>query len=45
MIGRRRQTRSNVKVSGCGCCLPIPLGVLSLTALGLRAAVMHVRST
>lgn len=31
---RRRARRSNVQVRGCGCCLPIPLGVFTVFAGG-----------
>lgn len=32
-------SRPRVQVRGCGCCLPIPLGVTAAGALGLRSAM------
>ena len=37
LFAPRRHSR--VQVRGCGCCLPIPLGVLTVTALGARTAM------
>ena len=31
--------RGGVEVRGCGCCLPIPLGLLTSAGLGLRAVL------
>ncbi|CAA9509287.1 MAG: hypothetical protein AVDCRST_MAG53-2839 [uncultured Solirubrobacteraceae bacterium] len=41
---RPRRRTSRVQVRGCGCCLPIPLGVLTLTAVALRGAYAHRRT-
>jgi hypothetical protein len=35
--------RGGVEVRGCGCCLPIPLGLLTSAGLGLRV-VLRARS-
>ena len=35
--------RGGVEVRGCGCCLPLPLGVVATGALGLRA-LLRARS-
>jgi hypothetical protein len=32
-----RGARSNVQVRGCGCCLPLAVGMASLPVLALRA--------
>ena len=43
-LGRRRtQRRSNVQVRGCGCCLPLALGLTStpVLALGLVWRALH----
>ncbi|MDP8943786.1 MAG: hypothetical protein M3N16_06690 [Actinomycetota bacterium] len=50
-MGRRRyggpfgapRPRGGVQVRGCGCCLPLPLGVLVTAALGLRG-LLRARS-
>ena len=33
-----------VQVRGCGCCLPIPLATVALTAVGLRRAYLRLRA-
>jgi hypothetical protein len=33
---RRPRSHHRTNVSGCGCCLPIPLGLLAGTGLGLN---------
>jgi hypothetical protein len=33
----RPRRRRSVEVRGCGCCLPIPLGLVTASGLGLRA--------
>jgi len=33
---RGRRPRRKVEVRGCGCCLPIPLGVLAGTAIAVQ---------
>jgi hypothetical protein len=33
---RRPRARRRVEVRGCGCCLPIPLGLLAGTGVGLN---------
>ncbi len=34
-----RRPRGRVQVRGCGCCLPIPLGIVTASGLGLRALI------
>jgi hypothetical protein len=42
-FGRRAARRSSrVQVRGCGCCLPIPLGMAILGSVAVRGAYARV---
>ncbi|HEV2723906.1 MAG TPA: hypothetical protein VGV10_04680 [Thermoleophilaceae bacterium] len=36
--------RRGTQVRGCGCCLPIPLGMAAASGIGLRVAYGRLRS-
>lgn len=40
---RDRRRRGTVQVRGCGCCLPLALGLLSVPSLMLRQLVRRLR--